>query len=171
MLDGFRLRRTALSFVFALSVLSLGATLPLVTRASAGDAKPGQETKPGDGKDAKEKDAAKKVDEIAEAGKLIAGPAGQPECVWVGRRIVGLMWRDDLETATRHRELYEKFGCPFPHIQDAFRCVVRNGELDPKAPEALSLRIHACWVNPNLVPPPPSVAADVTTVPAAPPAQ
>jgi hypothetical protein len=164
MLDGFRLSRAALFVVFALSVLSFGATPFLTTPARAGDAKPGDEKG-----DAKEKDAAKKVDEIAEAGKLVAGPAGQPECVWVGRRIVGLMWRDDLETATRHRELYEKFGCPFPHIQDAFRCVVRNGELDPKAPEALSLRIHACWVNPSLVPLPPSFAADSAAVPAAPP--
>ncbi len=98
------------------------------------------------------KEAARKMDEIAEAGKLIEGPAGQPECVWTGRRIVGLLWRDDLDTAQRHRDLYERFGCPAPHVQATFRCVVKQGELDPKAPEALNLRVHACWINPQLEP-------------------
>ena len=28
--------------------------------------------------------------------------AGNPECVWLGRRVISLLWRDDLETAFRH---------------------------------------------------------------------
>jgi hypothetical protein len=145
-----------------LALMTFNCVVPslFTAPALAGEAKPADEKKPNGDATKDGKDIAKKVDEIAEAAKLVAGPAGQPECVWVGRRIVGLLWRDDLETANRHRELYEKFGCPFPYIQDAFRCVVRNGDLDPKAPEALSLRIHACWINPALVPVPPSVAAD-----------
>ena len=41
----------------------------------------------------------KKIDEFAEAARLLPGPAGQPECVWLGRRVVNLLWRDDLDTA------------------------------------------------------------------------
>lgn len=106
------------------------------------------------------KTAVKKESEVAEAARLLPGPAGQPECLWVGRRIVSLIYRDDLDTAARHRELYERFGCPSGHIQDAFRCLVRQGELDlKKAPESLPERVHACWVNPDLQPPEPKTTA------------
>jgi hypothetical protein len=94
-------------------------------------------------------EGAKKVDEFAEAAKALVGPAGQPECVWLGRRAVRLLFRDDLDTAFRHMELYDRFGCPPNHIQAAFRCVVRQGELDSKANETLSARVHACWINPT----------------------
>ena len=90
----------------------------------------------------------KKVDEFAEAARLLGGPAANPECVWLGRRVVSLLWRDDLDTAFRHLELYDRFGCPSGHIQATFRCVVRQG--DPKAPETLPARIHSCWINPNV---------------------
>jgi hypothetical protein len=98
------------------------------------------------------KESQKKIDEIAEAGRVVAGPAGQPECVWVGRRVVALLWRDDLDTATRHLELYDRFGCPGAHIQATFRCLIRQGALDPKAQDTLNGRVHACWVNPALQP-------------------
>jgi Ribbon-helix-helix domain len=42
------------------------------------------------------KDAAKKADEFAEAEKLLGSPAANPECLWLGRRVVSLLWRDDL---------------------------------------------------------------------------
>jgi hypothetical protein len=158
--------------VVALAAMAALFTLPVApgfySAAWAGDGKSADEKKPA-GEAAKE--AAKKADEIAEAGRLIQGPAGQPECVWTGRRIVGLLWRDDLDTAVRHRDLYERFGCPSPHIQAAFRCVVKQGELDPKAPEGLNERVHACWVNPQLEPPaaaPPAVASDGAAQPPAP---
>src|SRR5262245_65757461 len=95
-----------------------------------------------------EAEGAKKVDEFAEAAKALIGPAGQAECVWIGRRAVRLLFRDDLDTAFRHMELYDRFGCPPTHIQAAFRCVVRQGELDSKTGD-LSARVHACWINPT----------------------
>ena len=97
------------------------------------------------------KERQKKADEIAEAAKALTGPAGNPECVWLGRRVVGLLWRDDLDTAFRHLDLYDRFGCPADHIQATFRCVIRQGDIDPKAPESLNNRVHACWINPKLV--------------------
>jgi hypothetical protein len=93
--------------------------------------------------------AAKKIDEFAEAARLISGPAGDPECVWLGRRIVSLMWRDDLDTAFRHLDLYDRFGCPGAHIQSTFRCVVRHGNIDPKVPESLASRVNSCWIRPT----------------------
>ena len=60
------------------------------------------------------------------------------------------MWRDDLDTAFRHLDLYDRFGCPGGHVQAAFRCLTRfGGQIDPKIAETLSSRIHACWINPG----------------------
>jgi hypothetical protein len=98
------------------------------------------------------KDAQKKIDEFEEASRLIEGGAGNPECVWLGRRAVSLLWRDDLDTAFRHLDLYDRFGCPGGHVQATFRCVVRQGNIDPKSPESLNTRVHACWINPQLQP-------------------
>jgi hypothetical protein len=79
-----------------------------------------------------------------------AGPAGRGECAWLGERAVGLMWKDDLDTAFRHLELYDRFGCPGEHIQVSFRCVVRQGNLqkDPKVVDLFDNRVHACWMDP-----------------------
>ena len=89
--------------------------------------------------------------EFAEARRMLKGAAGNPECVWLGRRAVGLLWRDDLDTAFRHLDMYDRFDCPNDHIQSVFRCLVLNGgNIDPKAAENLNGRVHACWVNPLL---------------------
>ena len=91
-----------------------------------------------------------KVDEYGEAQRAINGPAGNPECVWLGRRVVNLLWRDDLDTAFRHLDLYDRFGCPSGHIQAAFRCLVlHSGTIDPKTPDSLNAQVLACWINPN----------------------
>jgi len=99
------------------------------------------------------KDNQRKTDQFVEASQAINGPAGNPECVWLGRRMVRLMWNDDLDTAFRHLDLYDRFGCPGGHIQATFRCLTRFGaEIDSKVPESLDRRVHACWINPNTQP-------------------
>ena len=139
-----------MSFLLRLPTAALcAATLmlvPVAAGAQSGDAKPGD--KPAQASPDAAKDAQRKGEEFAEAAKALSGPAGNPECVWLGRRVVGLLWRDDLDTAFRHLDLYDRFGCPGPHIQATFRCVVRQGSIDPKAPESLSARVHACWLAP-----------------------
>jgi len=124
------------------------------------------------------KDSQRKTDEFAEAAQAINGPAGNPECVWLGRRIVNLMWRDDLDTAFRHLDLYDRFGCPGGHVQAAFRCLTRFGAtIDSKVADSLTSRVHACWVNPNAqpqttaaaAPPPPATSAAPAAAPAASP--
>jgi hypothetical protein len=107
--------------------------------------------------DGKSADAVKenerKAAEFVEAQQAINGPAGNPECVWLGRRVVRLMWLDDLDTAFRHLDLYDRFGCPGGHVQASFRCLTRFGaQIDDKVPRSLSDRIHACWINPGAQP-------------------
>ena len=117
--------------------------------AQSPDPKPGEKNTPaGDGKEGQ-----KKVDEFVEAERLLGGPAANPECLWLGRRVVRLLSRDDLDTAFRHLDLYDRFGCPAGHIQAAFRCVIRQGEIDQKAAEKaaekIDHRVYACWINPT----------------------
>jgi hypothetical protein len=98
------------------------------------------------------KDGQKTLSEFAEAARVLGGPAANPECVWLGRRVVAWLWTDDLDTAFRHLDLYDRFGCPGGHIQAAFRCVVRQGPPDRKSNEPNTARAHACWVDPGLQP-------------------
>ena len=133
------------------------------------------------------KDNQRKTDEFTEAAQALNGPAGNPECVWLGRRVVRLMWRDDLDTAFRHLDLYDRFGCPGGHVQATFRCLTRFlSQIDDKVPKSLDDRVQACWINPAAQPqtaaatPPavpatagnaaPAAAAPATPAPAAPPA-
>jgi hypothetical protein len=99
------------------------------------------------------KDNQRKSDEFAEAAQAINGPAGNPECVWFGRRVVRLMFLDDIDTALRHLDLYDRFGCPGGHIQATFRCLTKFGaQIDPKVADSLNSRVHACWINPAAQP-------------------
>src|SRR5215211_7668372 len=115
-------RRPSCFAIFAAAILALG-TLPAL--AQSGDPKAADQQRQTE-KGESGKDAAKK-DEFAEAARVLGGPAANPECVWLGRRAVNLLWRDDLDTAFRHLDLYDRFGCPGGHIQATFRCVVRQG--------------------------------------------
>jgi hypothetical protein len=136
-------------------VVAFGFIVPAFAQSGGSNGKPPEPQKPA--ADAV-KETQKKIDEIAEATRVLAGPAGNPECVWLGRRVVSLLWRDDLDTAFRHLDLYDRFGCPSAHIQATFRCLVRQGNIDPKVQETLNGRVHACWLNPGLEPAPAEAA-------------
>jgi hypothetical protein len=139
-------------FIAAASLLACGAAF-----AQSGGKAP-EPQKP-TAADTAAKEGQKKIDEIAEASRVLTGAAGNPECVWLGRRVVTLLWRDDLDTAFRHLDLYDRFGCPGAHIQATFRCLIRQGNIDPKAQETLNGRVHSCWLNPALEPEPAAAAA------------
>ena len=139
-----------------LSVATLFVAWP--TFAQSTDQKPAEKPPASDAKDVQ-----KKIDEFAEAEKLLGGPAANPECLWLGRRVVSLLWRDDLDTAFRHLDLYDRFGCPAGHIQATFRCLVRQGNIDPKAPDTLNGRVHSCWINPTAEPQGTAAAPSGTT--------
>lgn len=124
--------------------------------------------KPADTKSPPGQQPAQKIDEYAQIQHEVAGPAGNPECVWLGRRVVSLLWRDDLDTAFRHLDLYDRFGCPAAHIQAAFRCLILHADsIDPKAPDSLNGRAEACWVNPSQPAPPPPPASAAKPAPTA----
>lgn len=103
---------------------------------------------------------AQKTEEYADIQHAMTGPAGNPECTWLGRRVISLLWRDDIETAFRHLDLYDRFGCPAAHIPATFRCLIlQTNTIDPKAPDSLNNRVTACWINPTAPAPPPPAAA------------
>jgi len=91
----------------------------------------------------------RKIEEIAEAARSMTGAAANPECVWHGTRIVGLLWNDDIDTAIRQLELYDRFNCPSQHVQLAFRCFLRQGPPDPKAQDPIKKLAKECWINPG----------------------
>lgn len=136
----------------AIALFALAALPPSSAFAQSSEAKPAEQAKPPAGQEpAKET----QKDEFAEAQKALGSPAGNPECVWFGRKAVRLLLRDDLDTGFRHIDLYDRFGCPSGHIQAAFRCLVlqRADKIDPKdAAGATSLdkTVQACWINPNM---------------------
>jgi len=76
-------------------------------------------------------DAAKIISARPPVRRGVAGHqrAGRnPECVWLGRpHGAPDVVNDDLDTAFRHLDLYDRFGCPGGHIQATFRCLTRFG--------------------------------------------
>jgi cytoskeletal protein RodZ len=107
----------------AAALLAGGVLLVSTLTASAqqsGDQKlPEQaqgEQKPDDQKAAEQAKAEQQaqqraIDEYKEAAEKLTSSAGAPECVWTGRRIESLLWRDDIDTARRYIDLYDRFGC------------------------------------------------------------
>ncbi|HZJ12695.1 MAG TPA: hypothetical protein VFD26_08625 [Methyloceanibacter sp.] len=93
--------------------------------------------------------ADKAIAEYKEAKANLTRGAGAPECVWTGRRIASLLWRDDVDTARRYIDLYDRFNCSSEHLKLVFRCVIEQGPLDPKATDRLASRVHNCWITPE----------------------
>ena len=98
---------------------------------------------------AEQAEAAKVIREYKEAAEKLSSSAGAPECVWTGRRIASLLWRDDIETARRYIDLYDRFNCSSEHLKLVFRCVIEQGPIDPKAADRLASRVHDCWIAPE----------------------
>jgi hypothetical protein len=158
-------RRSKFAEKVAIAVMAVVTVLATAhtTLAQSNDAKPAEQHPAAAQEPAKEQ---QKVNEFVEAQRLLSGPAGNPECVWLGRRVVSLLWRDDLDTAFRHLDLYDRFGCPGGHIQASFRCLVlHSSNVDPKAADSLNGQVQACWNNPALevAPAPAAAAASPTT--------
>jgi hypothetical protein len=142
------------------SGLCVAACLIVPVGALAQTAAPNPPAQPAPAATPSAPDTTQKVDVYAEAQHALNGPAGNPECVWLGHRVVSLLWRDDLDTALRHLDLYDRFGCPSGHIQAAFRCLVlHSNAIDPKTADSLNGTVQACWINPTLTDPPPASAA------------
>src|SRR3954469_23234492 len=102
-------RRVATSGLALL--IGLGSAL-----AQSGDLRAQDQSRPAASGQATPADAARdnqrKTDEFVEAAQAIGGPAGNPECVWLGRRVVRLVWRGGLGNAFRPLHLYQPFRRP-----------------------------------------------------------
>lgn len=98
---------------------------------------------------AEQQAADKAIREYKQAAEKLSSSAGAPECVWTGRRIASLLWRDDIDTARRYIDLYDRFNCSSEHLKLVFRCVIEQGPIDPKAADRLASRVHDCWVAPE----------------------
>ena len=95
--------------------------------------------------------ARRKTDEFAEAAQAINGPAGNPECVWLGRRAV----QSDVAGRPRYRLPPPRSLRPLrlprrPHpgrvpLPDPLRRPDRS-----QGRRTLNSRVHACWINPAL---------------------
>jgi hypothetical protein len=91
------------------------------------------------------KKATKKLPPAEEAAKEYT-PA-EAECAWVGKRVTGLLARDDVQAAGEFLRFYTMFHCPVAHLGLAFRCAVRDG--NEGAGEAAPDRIERCWQDPT----------------------
>jgi hypothetical protein len=149
----------SLGVAFLIAFLAVSIAAAPQSQAQGADPKASDQRPAVDSKEGGKK--PKKPDEYyAETERLMGGgPAASAECVWLGQNVVRLLWSNDIDTAFRHLDLYDRFGCPAGHIQTAFRCAVRT--IDPKA--AVDEQVHACWTNPNADPViTPPAAASVT---------
>jgi hypothetical protein len=158
--------RTRSAMSFAVWLLAAAALLP----ACPANAENNTPASPAADQQAAQNPDGAKVDEYAEAQRLINGPAGNPECVRLGSQVLSLLQNNDIDTAFRYLDLYDRFGCPGAHIQAAYRCFLLHPvpmTADRKSPDQKAADrdtyIHACWINPTS---PPIAAA----TPAAPPA-
>ena len=157
---------------FVAAVLLAGASLshPHTAFAESGGAPDqkaeGENPPEGDAEKAKaqaeaEQEAASKAKaEYRAAAAGLPSDAGAAECVWTGRRIASLLWRDDVDTARRYIDLYDRFGCSPKHLKLVFRCVIQQGPIDPKAADRLASRVHECWMAPDT---PTTAASQATT--------
>jgi hypothetical protein len=93
--------------------------------------------------------ALEEIEQYKQAAARLSLSAGSAECVWTGRRIASLLWRDDVDTARRYIDIYDRFGCSAEHLKLAFRCLIQQGPIDPKAADRLAGRVHSCWIDPD----------------------
>ena len=93
--------------------------------------------------------ALAEIKQYREAAATLSPSAGAAECVWTGRRVASLLWRDDMDTALRYIGLYDRFGCSSQHLKMAFRCMIEQGPMDPKAQDKLAARVQSCWLDPQ----------------------
>jgi hypothetical protein len=76
------------------------------------------------------------------------GPISSHQCIWLGKRIINLLIRDDAMAANDFIPFYARFECSETQLADAFGCLVAN--LGVIENGALSDQIDDCWHDPAL---------------------
>lgn len=119
-------------------------------RAAAKPAAPAPTEGPKATKPSAKPDGDKEADRRPAAAASVSAEiaSAQAECAWVGKRVVSLLVRDDVDTATDFTRFYAMFHCPEAHIGATLACVVS----DPGAARegaALTEHVDLCWANPS----------------------
>jgi hypothetical protein len=128
----------------------------------AGDAKQAEQQKPPEPKS----EAA----HLADVARTLSGQAALPECTHLGEFAIMRMAKDDMDTAFRYMDLYDRFGCPGKHIQESFRCLLLAGIPNSKDSTAsLENLVRNCWAPKATAAAPAAPAAPATPAPASPP--
>lgn len=76
------------------------------------------------------------------------------ECAWLGKRIISLLARDDVDQADKFRSFYRDFGCRESHLGPTFRCVILNSDepaaanapASANAEDTFTARVDRCWI-------------------------
>ncbi len=141
--------------------LLAGLAGPAFAQAN-GDNKPPEQQNP----EANKSEAA----HIADVARTLTGAAANPECIHLGELAVTLMAKNDLDTAQRHINLYDRFGCPGQHLRLSFRCILSIGMPGKEAKDGVTVEtlVRGCWANPNMVANPQTLPAAAASAPAAP---
>jgi hypothetical protein len=150
-------------FLRSLAILAFWAGLAAAPSYAQNAEQKGAE--PGKGEAAKE--GVKRSDDAA-PGRSTIGAAARPECSRLGGRAVYQMRSDDLDTAFKYLDLYDRFGCPGEHVRISFRCVLQRekdqkdqkdpkdqkdqkdakDQKDQKATDYVQKLVEACWNDP-----------------------
>lgn len=93
------------------------------------------------------KDAAKGA-QAQRAAKKAPSPAVSGECAWIGKRVLSLLSRDDVDQANRFMNFYRLFGCKENHIGPSFRCVISDASAGALNAEDMAARVDRCWNSP-----------------------
>jgi len=150
------------SFVTVLCAAFIAGSCVSAFAQGAGDAKPAEQQKPQEPKS----EAA----HLADVASTLSGQAGLPECTHLGELAITLMAKNDLDTAFRHMDLYDRFGCPGRHIQESFRCLLLKGIPNSKDSAAsLENLVRNCWAPKTTAAAPAAPAAPPAPAPASPP--
>ena len=67
------------------------------------------------------------ADHFAAVARVVTGPAANPECIHHGELAITLMIKNDLDTAQRHINFYDRFGCPGLYLRMSYRCLLNVG--------------------------------------------
>lgn len=143
------------SLVTLLCAAFIAGTFSAAFAQASGDTKPAEPPKPAEPKS----EAA----HLADVARTLTGPAASPECTHLGELAITLMAKNDLDTAFRHMDLYDRFGCPGLHIQQSFRCLLLAGIPGSKDSTGLENLVRNCWVSPKATPAAPAAASAPAT--------
>lgn len=75
--------------------------------------------------------------------------ASGPGCMWLAKRVMLALLRDDIVAANDYQDMYKSFVCPAVRLADAFSCVVTEGA--PESAGETRERIDTCWEDPSQI--------------------